>query len=99
MTKQPSRSTQKPTKNTFAGWQKATPQPLQMRCQMAKCIETARLKSLLEYKDGNLYWKIDVAKNVKAGDKAGCKLSNGYTAIKNNDLVYAEAFDLIKIVI
>lgn len=30
------------------------------------------LNSILEYKDGILYWKISPAKNIKPGDVAGC---------------------------
>lgn len=55
---------------------------------MVKSISTPNLQYLFEYKDGHLYWKVDVANNVKAGCKAGCKASNGYTFIKINKVQY-----------
>jgi hypothetical protein len=53
-----------------------------------KSISTSTLKDLFDYKDGHLYWKSDVANNVKAGSKAGCKASNGYTFVKINKIQY-----------
>jgi hypothetical protein len=41
---------------------------------VVKSISTPNLQYLFEYKDGHLYWKVDVANNVKAGCKAGCRV-------------------------
>ncbi len=43
---------------------------------------------LLNYKDGHLYWKKDVAKNVKLGSKAGCFDKFKYVIIKINKKIY-----------
>lgn len=44
-----------------------------------------------EYKNGSLYWKINKSNSkYKAGDKAGCKYSNGYYVIKLNNKRYLE---------
>jgi len=39
------------------------------------------LIKLLEYKDGKLYWKVNAAKNVKAGDLAGRIQKSGHRRI------------------
>jgi len=41
------------------------------------------LKSLFDYKDGDLYWKQNVGK-IKAGTKAGSVLNSGYRSIVFN---------------
>jgi len=41
------------------------------------------LKSILEYKEGNLYWKEKISDKIKAGQKAGSK-SGSYEIIKIN---------------
>lgn len=46
---------------------------------MEKLTQTY-LNSILEYKDGNLFWKVDRRK-TKIGDKAGRKKTNGYCEV------------------
>jgi len=46
------------------------------------------VNDLLKYEDGNLYWKKDVAKNVKTGSKAGCFDKFKYVLIKINKKIY-----------
>ena len=46
------------------------------------------LHQLFEYKDGNLYWKLNSANNVKVGDNAGSFCSRGYKFIGINRKVY-----------
>ena len=45
------------------------------------------LKSLFDYKDGDLYWKQNVGK-IKAGTKAGSVLNSGYRSIVFNRTRY-----------
>jgi hypothetical protein len=47
-----------------------------------------RVKELFDYKDGDLYWKIDVAKNIKAGRKAGVFDNFKYVLITINRKIY-----------
>jgi hypothetical protein len=48
------------------------------------------LKELFDYKDGNLYWKINKGSRVKSGQKAGYVTKNKYTQVRiNNQLYYA----------
>lgn len=44
-------------------------------------LRQSTLNELFSYKDGALYWKIDVANAVKAGEKAGY-MNNRYQKIK-----------------
>jgi hypothetical protein len=46
------------------------------------------LHQLFEYKDGNLYWKLNSANNVKVGDNAGSFCSRGYKFVGINRKVY-----------
>jgi hypothetical protein len=49
------------------------------------------INEYFEYKDGSLYWKVDKPNSkYRAGDKAGCKYSNGYYVIKLNNKRYLE---------
>ena len=47
-----------------------------------------RVRELFDYKDGDLYWKIDVAKNIKAGRKAGVFDNFKYVLITINRKIY-----------
>ena len=42
------------------------------------------LHQLFEYKDGHLYWKLNIANNVKAGDNAGSFSNRGYKFVGIN---------------
>jgi hypothetical protein len=62
-------------------------------------------KSLFDYKDGILYWKVDRAK-IKTGDIAGANTSHGYKRVMVNykeyplhSIVYLLHFDFIPEVI
>lgn len=46
------------------------------------------LHQLFEYKDGNLYWKLNPANNVKAGDSAGSFCNRGYKFVGIDKKVY-----------
>jgi hypothetical protein len=46
------------------------------------------LHRFFEYKEGNLYWKIKTSQRIKIGDKAGHLKTNGYIALKLNNLQY-----------
>jgi hypothetical protein len=48
---------------------------------MEQQITRAYLRKILEYKDGELFWKVDRRK-TKVGDKAGRKKSNGYCEVR-----------------
>ena len=48
---------------------------------------TEELASLLEYKDGRLYWKVDTSRK-RAGDFAGSKAGSGYVHINYKGRVY-----------
>ena len=41
-----------------------------------------KAKELFEYRDGELYWKVDVAHNVKAGSIAGNIQKTGYKRLR-----------------
>ena len=43
------------------------------------------LHELFEYRDGELYWKVAKARNLKIGDKAGCKRKDGRAVVKINN--------------
>lgn len=43
---------------------------------------------LLEYRDGNLYWKRSLSNNAKIGSIAGCVASNGYAQVRVHGKVY-----------
>ena len=49
------------------------------------------LHEIFQYEDGNLYWKIDVAKNVKAGSICKYIDSRGYKKVKINRKSYAQS--------
>ena len=46
------------------------------------------LHRLFEYREGNLYWKIRPAKNVKIGNKAGYSSSKNYVSLSINSVQY-----------
>lgn len=49
------------------------------------------LKSIFEYRDGYLYWNIDVGKRIKTGSRAGSiERCNGYRKVKINNNIYSE---------
>ena len=63
---------------------------MKMRAKNATCdmdIELAH--SLLEYRDGALYWKSDVARNVKAGDRVGKNRTNFRLRVHYQNKVYS----------
>ena len=45
------------------------------------------VKSLFDYKDGNLYWKISIG-SAKVGKLAGCQGKKGYWQIRLNSKTY-----------
>ncbi len=47
-----------------------------------------RIKELLEYKDGNLYWKTSRKNWIKSGQLAGSISSNGYINIRIDNKMY-----------
>ena len=46
------------------------------------------LCKLFEYREGNLYWKLKPAQNVKIGDKAGSFHHTGYLTLRINNVRY-----------
>jgi len=54
---------------------------------MKKELSQEYLKSLFDYKDGELFWKVNKG-NRKIGDKAGSINSNGYSHIKIDFCLY-----------
>jgi hypothetical protein len=46
------------------------------------------LHNLFEYKDGDLYWKVDRKANKTKGTKAGCLDGRGYLQTKINNVLY-----------
>lgn len=48
------------------------------------------IKSILDYRDGGLYWKILVKSNMPIGSRAGTKISQGYRCIVINKTRYCE---------
>ena len=46
------------------------------------------LKSIFDYRDGELYWKIRPANCIQIGDKAGCLDTNGYYKIRINNRMH-----------
>ena len=52
-------------------------------------MDAAMLHELFEYRDGNLYWKVAKARNIKAGNKAGHLNYHGYVTITINQKHYA----------
>ena len=46
------------------------------------------VRNLFDYKDGALYWKVRVAKNVFVGDKAGFMQGNGYRGVRINRKIH-----------
>jgi len=51
-------------------------------------ITQSELKELLQYKDGNLYWKVSRKNRIKIGDKAGSLHPTGYKQIGINGKYY-----------
>ena len=47
-----------------------------------------QLHRLLEYREGDLYWKVKTARRIKIGDKAGCLDGNGYACLRINSVRY-----------
>lgn len=48
------------------------------------------IKSILDYRDGGLYWKILVKSNMPIGSRAGTEISQGYRCITINKIRYCE---------
>lgn len=46
------------------------------------------IKSLFDYKNGKLVWKIKPNRNIRVGDAAGSMDSRGYLQTKHNGIVY-----------
>lgn len=46
------------------------------------------LNERFEYRDGNLYWKVDLSGKVKIGTLAGCATKKGHRLISVNDVSY-----------
>lgn len=46
------------------------------------------IKSLFDYKNGKLVWKIKPNRNIRIGDAAGSIDSHGYLQTKHNGIVY-----------
>jgi hypothetical protein len=58
-----------------------------------KILSQEELLNLVEYRDGELYWKIKPAKNRNLGDKAGSIKKNGYCMVQiNKKLDYVHRF-------
>lgn len=51
-------------------------------------IDREKILSLLEYRDGGLYWKVNKAKRSKYRDLAGCLGTRGYRVIGINGRNY-----------
>lgn len=51
-------------------------------------ISQTELKNLLQYKDGNLYWKVHRKNHLKIGDEAGSLHPTGYKQIGINGKYY-----------
>lgn len=47
-----------------------------------------KANELLEYRGGDLYWKVDRSSSVKAGDKAGGINQKGYKRLKIDGVTY-----------
>jgi hypothetical protein len=54
----------------------------------AQILTQNYLKTLFDYKDGELYWKVRPANCIQIGDKAGCLDTNGYYKIRINKKMY-----------
>jgi hypothetical protein len=52
-------------------------------------MDTKILHELFDYRDGELYWKIQKARCIKIGDCAGSKSTSGYKYIKINGKQYS----------
>ena len=58
-----------------------------------KILSQEELLNIIEYRDGQLYWKIKPSKNRNIGDKAGSIKKNGYCMVQiNKKLDYAHRF-------
>jgi hypothetical protein len=52
-------------------------------------LDKETLHELFEYRDGDLYWKIKLANNIRIGDKAGCFTSRHIgVCCRINDKLY-----------
>ena len=54
----------------------------------AQILTQEYLKTVFEYKNGDLYWKITNSNVAKAGSKAGCSQKNGYRILMLNKKFY-----------
>jgi hypothetical protein len=58
-----------------------------------KILSQQELHEIIEYKNGELYWKIKPSKNRQVGEKAGSVKKNGYCMVQiNKKLDYAHRF-------
>ena len=48
------------------------------------------LNEILRYEDGELYWKIDKSKRVRAGSRAGSVQNDGYRRVRIDGVKYCE---------
>lgn len=55
---------------------------------MEEILTSDLLKTLFEYKDGNLYWKVKPSSKVNIGDVVGSKDKDGYITTKINSKAY-----------
>ena len=51
-------------------------------------ITQDQVKDLFDYRDGELYWKVNLARKGNIGDKAGCLASTGYLQSEINKKLY-----------
>ena len=61
---------------------------------MSKQLTQSYLQEIFEYKDGELFWKVDRRK-TKVGSKAGRKKSNGYCEIRVDGTLHGNASDYL----
>lgn len=47
-----------------------------------------RFNEVLEYRDGELYWKVTLSNVAKAGKRAGCKSTNSYGSVMVDNKAY-----------
>ena len=69
---------------------------------MVKVPSKEYLSQLFEYRDGNLFWKVQKSYRTKIGQKAGTKSTNGYYNIrvdgvlhKLHRIIYVLHFDFV----
>lgn len=61
------------------------PKSYQPKLRRGQAPSKEELNALFEYRDGKLYWKIDLNNQTKAGDEAGSINSHGYVQISLKD--------------